>query len=114
MGDRPFVAEVPEKTRPGPVRRGLGGSVEQYHSGRDQDSQTRHHGSEGLPCRGADHEETATRQADSTVRRLHDGGADLHHHGIDEKRQSTGILTRYARYGFGGPIGFFIIICDKK
>lgn len=85
MGDRSFVVEVPEKTGTGPVRRGMGGPVEQHHPGGDKDAQAGHHGSEGLPRRGADHEEAPARQADPIVRCVHHGGTDLHYHGIDEE-----------------------------
>lgn len=106
MGDRSFVVEVPEKIGPGTIRRGLGRFVEQHHAGGDKDPQARHHGPEGLPRRGADHEEAAPCQIDSVVRRLHHGRADLHNHRTHEERQFTGILTRYARYGLAPPLAF--------
>lgn len=98
MGNRSFVTEIPEEIGTGPIWRSMGRSVEQYYSGGDKDAQTRHHGPEGLPRRSANHEETPTRQTNSIVRCVHDGGTNLYHHGIDEKRQFTGIFTRYARY----------------
>lgn len=107
MGDRSFVAEIPEKIGPGTIRRGLGRFVEQHHAGGDKNAQAGHDGPEGLPRRGADYEEAAARQVDSIVRRVHDGGADLHYHGTDEEWQFTGILTRYARYGLAPSLAFF-------
>lgn len=74
--------------------------MEQHHTGGDKDAQARHHGSEGLPRRGADYEEAATRQVDSIIRRVHDGRADLHYHGTYEEWQFTRILTRYLQ-GYG-------------
>lgn len=99
MGNRSFVTEIPQEIGTGSVRRGVGRSVEQHYPGGDKDAQARYHGSKGLPCRGTNHEETSTCQADSIVRCVHDGGTDLYHHGIDEEWQSARIFTRYARYG---------------
>lgn len=110
MGDRPFVTEIPQEIGTGPIRRGMGRSMEQHYSCGDKDAQARHYGPEGLPRRGANHEETPTRQAYSTVRCMHNGGTDLYHHGIDEERQSTGIFTRYARYGLTGPLSPYCVI----
>lgn len=77
----------------------MGRSVEQYYTSGDKDTQAGHHGPEGLPRRGANHEETPTRQTNSIVCCVHNGGTNLYNHGIDEEWQSTGIFTRYARYG---------------
>lgn len=54
----------------------------------------RHHGCRGLPERGSDHEETAAPQADSAVCRLHLGGAHLHNHRADDKRQPAGVPSK--------------------
>jgi hypothetical protein len=97
MGDRQILPQVRAEARPGPVRRGLGGSLEQHDSRRDKDAQARHDGPQGLPRRGPDHEEAPTREAHSALRRLHDGGADLHHYGAHEERKLTRVLARYAR-----------------
>lgn len=61
MGNRSFVVEIPEEVGTGPIRRGVGRSVEQHYPSGDKDAQARHHGPEGLPCRGANYEETPTR-----------------------------------------------------
>lgn len=114
MGNRSFVTEIPEKIGTGPIRRGMGRSVEQYYPGGDKDTQAGHHGPEGLPRRGANYEETPTRQANSIVRCVYDGGTDLYHHGIDEERQFTGIFTRYARYGLTPTGPFIAILCYIK
>lgn len=49
VGDRSKLIEVCSEARLWPVRRRVGGIVEQHDSGSDQDTQIRHHGSEGLP-----------------------------------------------------------------
>lgn len=49
MGDRPFVTEIPQEIGTGPIRRGMGRSMEQHYSGGDKDAQARHYGPEGLP-----------------------------------------------------------------
>ena len=51
----------------------------------------RYDGSKGFPLRSSDHEKVATSQTDPAVRRLHAGGANLHHHGADEERQPAGV-----------------------
>ena len=51
----------------------------------------RYDGSKGFPLRSSDHEKVATSQTDPALRRLHFGGADLHHHRADEERQSAGV-----------------------
>lgn len=61
MGNRSFVAEIPEEAGTGPIRRGVGGPVEQHYPGGDKDAQAGHHGPEGLPRRGADYEEAPAR-----------------------------------------------------
>jgi len=40
----------------------------------------RYDGPEGFPGGGSDHEEAASPEADTAVRRVHAGRADLHHH----------------------------------
>lgn len=89
MGNRPLLAEVRAEARPRAVRRSLGGPVEQHDAGRHQDAEAGHDGPEGLPGRGADHEEAAPSEAHPAVRRVHDGGAHLHHHGAHEERLSA-------------------------
>lgn len=91
MGNRQDLVEIRSQTRSRPVRRSMGGSMEQHDAGRDQDAKTGYDGPEGFPGGSSDHEETSTSEADPIVRRLHDGGADLHHHGIDEERLPAGI-----------------------
>ena len=48
---------------------------------------SRHNGPPRLPGRGPDHEEAAAPEADPALRRLHPGGAHLHHHRADEERK---------------------------
>lgn len=80
MGNRTDLLKIHTEIGPRPVRRGMGGHVEQYDTGCDKNTQTGHDGPEGLLGRGADYEEVAASETDSIVRRVYGRGADLYHH----------------------------------
>ena len=62
-----------------------------------QNSQAGDDDSRQVPRGGSDHEEVPARQAGEAVRRLHQGGAHLHHHRADEQRKSSGLSTARGR-----------------
>lgn len=95
VGNRQVVAQVCAKAGPRPVRRSMGGPVEQHDPGRDQDPQTRHDGPQRLPRGGPNYEEAPARETHPVVRRLHNGRADLHHHRAHEERKFARVFARY-------------------
>lgn len=95
MGNRQKLASIREETRLGTIRRCMGGIVEQHDAGGHQDIEIGHNGSKRFPGRSANHEETETQQAYSTVRRVHSRGANLYYYWADEARVAVGVPARY-------------------
>lgn len=94
MGDRPQFIEVCAKAWFRPIRRCVGGSLEQHDTGGNQDTQIGHNGPEGLFGGGADHEEVAAQQIDPIVRGVHGGGAHLHYYRAHETWLVVGLFAR--------------------
>lgn len=91
MGDRQDFVEIRPETRPRTIRRGVGGPMEQHDAGSDQNVETGHDGSQRFPSGSSDYEEIKASEIDPVVRRVHDGGTDLYHYGINEERFAAGI-----------------------
>lgn len=60
--------------------------LSQHHQSGCKNPETRHHVCAGLPGGGKPHENPSARQAGEAVRRGHQRGAHLHHHGVHGQR----------------------------